>query len=119
MRYPPSGESLPRRSLGGKMVATAGPGRTSASSLIVGICFLIAALEGYDIQAFGVAAPHMAPDMGLNPAELGWAGSAAMGGLVIGAFPGGWAAARWGRKPVLIASVLIFGIFSMATAFAG
>jgi AAHS family 3-hydroxyphenylpropionic acid transporter len=87
--------------------------------LVIGICFLIAALEGYDIQAFGVAAPHLAPDMGLNPAQVGWAGSAAMVGLVIGAFTGGWAADRWGRKPVLLASVLIFGIFSIVTAFAG
>lgn len=92
--------------------AAAGPG------LVIGICFMIAALEGYDIQAFGVAAPHLAPDMGLNPAQVGWAGSAAMAGLVIGAFTGGWAADRWGRKPVLLASVLAFGVFSIATAFA-
>jgi AAHS family 3-hydroxyphenylpropionic acid transporter len=38
---------------------------------------------------------------------------------VVGAFTGGWAADRWGRKPVLLASVLIFGVFSIATAFAG
>ena len=91
---------------------------TTRSAVVIGICFLIAALEGYDIQAFGVAAPHMAPDLGLNSAQLGWAGSAAMVGLVIGAFTGGWAADRWGRKPVLIASVVTFGIFSLATAFA-
>ena len=94
------------------------PESANRSALIIGICFLIAALEGYDIQAFGVGAPHLAPDLGLNPAQLGWAGSAAMVGLVIGAFTGGWAADRWGRKPVLIASVATFGIFSIATAFA-
>jgi AAHS family 3-hydroxyphenylpropionic acid transporter len=38
---------------------------------------------------------------------------------VIGAFTGGGAAHRWGRKPVLIASVVTFGIFSIATALAG
>ncbi|MDB5425895.1 MAG: hypothetical protein JWQ29_3311 [Phenylobacterium sp.] len=89
------------------------------SGLVIGVCFLIAALEGYDIQAFGVAAPHFAPELGLNPAQVGWAGSAAMVGLVIGAFAGGWAADRWGRKPILLASVLAFGAFSIATAFAG
>jgi AAHS family 3-hydroxyphenylpropionic acid transporter len=101
------------------MATTADAAQAPRSALIIGICFLIAALEGYDIQAFGVAAPHMAPDLALNSAQLGWAGSAAMVGLVIGAFTGGWAADRWGRKPVLIASVVTFGIFSIATAFAG
>ena len=89
-----------------------------APGFIVAICFGIAALEGYDIQAFGVAAPHMAPELGLGPAELGWAGSAAMFGLVVGALSGGWLADRFGRRPVLTVSVALFGIFSVVTALA-
>jgi AAHS family 3-hydroxyphenylpropionic acid transporter len=84
--------------------------------LVVAVCFLIAALEGYDIQAFGVAAPHLAPELGLDSAQVGWAASAAMIGLVIGAFTGGWSADRTGRKPVLLVSVAIFGLFSVLTA---
>jgi AAHS family 3-hydroxyphenylpropionic acid transporter len=90
--------------------------RQAPPALIVAICFGIAALEGYDIQAFGVAAPHMAPSLGLGPTQLGWAGSAAMIGLVIGALFGGWAADRYGRRPVLLGSVALFGLFSLATA---
>ena len=89
--------------------------RHAKTGLIVTICFLIAALEGYDIQAFGVAAPQIVPELGLLAAQQGWAASAAMVGLVIGAFTGGWAADRVGRKPVLIASVLLFGVFSLIT----
>jgi len=85
---------------------------------VVFICFLIAAVEGYDIQAFGVAAPKMIPELGLNPAQQGWAGSAAMIGLVVGAFAGGWLADRYGRKPVLLGSVAAFGVFSLVTATA-
>jgi len=85
------------------------------AGLIVTICFLIAALEGYDIQAFGVAAPQLVPHLGLTAGQQGWAASAAMIGLVMGAVTGGWAADRVGRKPVLIASVVLFGIFSVAT----
>ena len=96
----------------GKSLGGAGAG------LVVFVCFLIAAIEGYDIQAFGVAAPKMIPELGLNPAQQGWAGSAAMIGLVIGAFIGGWLADRHGRKPVLLGSVAAFGIFSLVTATA-
>ena len=94
-------------------------GSAAGASLVVFVCFLIAAIEGYDIQAFGVAAPKMAPELGLDPSQLGWGGSAAMIGLVIGAFAGGWLADRFGRKPVLVGSVALFGVFSIVTATAG
>ncbi|WP_293907373.1 MFS transporter [Phenylobacterium sp.] len=90
-------------------------GRAGAG-LIVLLCFFIAALEGYDIQAFGVAASKLIPAFGLNPGQQGWAASAAMIGLVIGAFAGGWIADRVGRKPVLVVSVAAFGVFSLGTA---
>ena len=84
---------------------------------IILICFFIAALEGYDIQAFGVAAPRIVAELALSPAGQGWASAAAMIGMFIGAFVGGWASDRVGRRPVLVASVTAFGLFSLATAF--
>ena len=97
--------------------ATATRGRIGPG-LIVAICFAIAALEGYDIQAFGIAAPRMAPELHLNPGLMGWAGSAVMIGLMCGAFIGGGLADRIGRRPVLAVSVAAFGVFSLFTAFA-
>ncbi|WP_334164131.1 MFS transporter [Phenylobacterium sp.] len=93
----------------GKTASRLGPGAVTA------ICFLIAAIEGYDIQAFGVAAPQLVPELGLAADQQGWAASIAMVGLVIGAFAGGWLADRTGRKPVLIASVVGFGLCSIWT----
>lgn len=87
----------------------------SGRGLIVLVCFLIAALEGYDIQAFGIAAPKLAAQFALSPGQTGWAASAAMFGLVAGAFGGGWLADRIGRRPVLLAAVITFGLFSIAT----
>jgi AAHS family 3-hydroxyphenylpropionic acid transporter len=91
----------------------------SRSGMIVFICLLVAAIEGYDIQAFGVVAPMLARALHLGPAQMGLAASAAMAGLMAGAFFGGWMADRVGRKPVLIASIAAFGLFSLLTATAG
>ena len=88
-----------------------------SAAAVITICFFIAALEGYDIQAFGVSVPRLARDFGLGPQEIGWAGSAAMFGLVGGALLGGWAADRLGRRPILVASVVMFGIFSILTGY--
>lgn len=56
--------------------------------LTIGLCFLVALLEGLDLQATGVAAPHMAKEFALTSAMLGWARSLAAG------WPTGWAEKR-------------------------
>ena len=99
------------------MTALASRGRIGPG-LIVALCFGVAALEGYDIQAFGIAAPRFAPELHLGPSQVGLAGSAAMLGLMLGAFLGGGLADRYGRRPVLAIAVAAFGLFSVATAFA-
>lgn len=85
---------------------------------VVSVCILIAVLEGYDIQAIGVAAPTLAPALKLGPQAVGLAGSMAMVGLIFGAAIGGGVADRIGRRPVLAASAACFGLFSLMTAFA-
>jgi AAHS family 3-hydroxyphenylpropionic acid transporter len=94
------------------------PSRAFSPALVVAICFCIAALEGYDIQAVGVAAPSMAPALHMSEGQIGLAGSLSMVGLVLGAIIGGWTADRVGRKPVLVGSVAWFGAFSVVTALA-
>jgi AAHS family 3-hydroxyphenylpropionic acid transporter len=88
-------------------------------AVAVGLCFLVAVLEGFDIQAMGVAAPRLAPQFGLDARQMGWVFSISNIGLVIGASFGGWLADRTGRKPVLLGAVAMFGCFTLATAFAG
>ena len=92
--------------------------RVARPGLVVFTCFLIAALEGYDLQAFGVAAPALAKLFGLTPGRIGWLGGMAMIGVVLGALVGGRLADRIGRKPVLVVSVLVFGVFSIGTGMA-
>ncbi len=83
--------------------------------ITIALCFAVAVLDGFDTQAIGVAAPRLAAELGLNSAVLGMALSATNIGLVLGASIGGWLTDRWGRKPVLMASVLTFGVFTLAT----
>jgi AAHS family 3-hydroxyphenylpropionic acid transporter len=92
--------------------------RAIPAAAIITLCAAIAMLEGYDIQAMGVAAPRMMPALGLDHAQAGWALSASMIGLVIGSLIGGRLADRIGRRPVLTVSVIAFGAFSLATAVA-
>ncbi len=53
------------------------------------LCFLVAMIEGFDIQAAGVVAPRLAPALGLGPADMGLFFSAATLGLIAGAVIGG------------------------------
>ncbi|MET0535072.1 MAG: MFS transporter [Steroidobacter sp.] len=91
-------------------------------AVTVALCFLVAVVEGFDIQALGVAAPRLAPQFGLSPGQLGLVFAISNVGLVIGATSGGWLADRVGRKPVFMGAVITFGLFTLlmtlATGFA-
>ncbi len=87
-------------------------------AVTIGLCFLVALLEGLDLQAAGIAAPGMANAFGLDKLQMGWVFSAGILGLLPGALVGGWLADRFGRKRILIGSVALFGLFSLATAHA-
>jgi AAHS family 3-hydroxyphenylpropionic acid transporter len=104
------------RALGETMTAeTLRDDARAGAALTIALCFAVAVLEGFDIQAMGVAAPKLGPELHLDKATLGEALSASNIGLVLGASLGGWLADKWGRKPVLIGAVLMFGVFTIGT----
>lgn len=95
--------------------------RTPSSSstrlmLTIGLCFLVALMEGLDLQAAGIAAGGIAQAFALDKMQMGWIFSAGILGLLPGALVGGMLADRYGRKRILISSVALFGLFSLATA---
>ena len=81
------------------------------------LAFLAAVIEGFDLQAAGVAVPKLAPAFGLTPQQIGLFFSAATFGLIFGALAGGRIADAWGRRAGLVISLVTFGIFSIATAY--
>ncbi|RGD92718.1 MULTISPECIES: 3-(3-hydroxy-phenyl)propionate transporter MhpT [unclassified Acinetobacter] len=83
----------------------------------VAICFLIAVIEGLDIQAAGIAAAGIREYFGLDSSQLGVFFSAGILGLLPGALVGGRFADRIGRKKVLIGSVAIFAVFTLCTVW--
>jgi AAHS family 3-hydroxyphenylpropionic acid transporter len=92
--------------------------RAGATGIMaIGLCLLAAMLEGFDIASMGVAAPRMVPALGLSKPEAGFAFSASLLGLLLGAAVCGPFADRFGRKPVLLTAVVVYGLFSLATAF--
>ncbi|MEG2358979.1 3-(3-hydroxy-phenyl)propionate transporter MhpT [Acinetobacter sp.] len=83
----------------------------------VAICFLIAVIEGLDIQAAGIAAAGISEHFGLDKPQLGVFFSAGILGLLPGALAGGRFADRIGRKKVLICSTAVFAVFTLCTVW--
>jgi len=81
-------------------------------------CVLAALCEGIDLQGAGVAAPGIAREFGISPPQLGNFLSASTVGLFLGALIGGRGGDRIGRKRVLVASLAMFGLFSLLTPLA-
>jgi AAHS family 3-hydroxyphenylpropionic acid transporter len=82
------------------------------------LCFCAAIIEGIDLQSMGIAASGIAAEFHLPREHLGAVLTASPLGLFFGAFLGGRAADYWGRRTALIASIVVFGLFQLATAWA-
>jgi AAHS family 3-hydroxyphenylpropionic acid transporter len=81
-------------------------------------CALTAFCEGIDLQAAGVAAAGIGAEFKPTSDQFGTFFSASTLGLFFGALIGGRLADSIGRKKVLVASVALFGVFSLLTSFA-
>tara|TARA_R110000782_G_scaffold182437_6_gene272689 strand:- start:27677 stop:28915 length:1239 start_codon:yes stop_codon:yes gene_type:complete len=80
------------------------------------LCFFAAVLEGGDIVSMGLAAPSVAREFGFDPGELSYILTAAVIGLMFGAFIGGRLGDMFGRKWMLTGSIFFVGLFSLLTS---
>jgi Major Facilitator Superfamily len=83
------------------------------------LCGAVLFLEGYDIAAVGYALPSLVDTWKVHPQVFTPVLTAGNVGLLLGSLCAGLLGDRMGRKPVLIGCAVVFGIFSLLSAFAG
>lgn len=80
-------------------------------------CFLAIAFDGYDIAIYGVGLPWMMKDLHFTSLQSGAVGSITLFGMVLGALFLAPIADRYGRKNILVISMVLFSLFSLAAGF--
>ncbi len=86
---------------------------------VAALCALVQVCDGYDINSIGVSVPSLTHAWSLPGPAFTQAFLWSSIGILVGALSAGPIGDRVGRKPLLIASLTIFGAASLFTAFAG
>lgn len=84
---------------------------------VFALCFALALMDGYDAQSLGAIGPAVIQSLGLSPRDFGFVFSVGGVGVLVGTLAFGMLADRFGRRSMLLASALIFGVFSIAMAW--
>ncbi|MGP2519963.1 MFS transporter [Pantoea ananatis] len=90
---------------------------SSGQIRLIVLCFIVVALDGMDIAIMGFIAPSLKASWNVTNHQLGVVISAALIGLALGAMIAGPLADRFGRRLMIIFSVLFFGLWTLVTAF--
>jgi AAHS family 4-hydroxybenzoate transporter-like MFS transporter len=86
---------------------------------VVALCSLIQICDGYDVGSIGWAVPSLTHAWNVPPSAFALAFLWSNLGVMAGALSSGPIGDRFGRKPLLLASIAIFGLASLLSAFAG
>ena len=80
------------------------------------LCGIVIVLDGFDTQCMGFLVPVMSENLHIALPAFGPILSAALFGLMIAAMASGPIADRYGRRWVVIVSVIVFAVFALFTA---
>src|SRR5690242_11706222 len=92
-------------------------GMSARQWILAALCFLIVLTDGIDVAIMGFAAPSIIDEWGISRAAFGMVMGAAPIGLALGAIFAGPSSDWFGRRRVLLVSVLSFGLLTLLTAF--
>ena len=82
----------------------------------IALCAVVVVLDGFDTQCMGFLVPVISENLHIALPSFGPVLSAALVGLMVAAMASGPIADRWGRRWVVIVSVLVFALFALLTA---
>ncbi|HMF92870.1 MAG TPA: MFS transporter, partial [Vicinamibacterales bacterium] len=82
----------------------------------IALCAVVVILDGFDTQCMGFLVPVISENLHIALPSFGPVLSAALVGLMVAAMASGPIADRWGRRWVVIVSVLVFALFALLTA---
>lgn len=85
---------------------------------VVGLCWLVNMLDGFDLLAISFTAPAIARAWQLDPTTLGMLFSSGLVGMTIGSFLLGPAADRIGRRRMILIATGVLGLSTLLTAVA-
>jgi AAHS family 4-hydroxybenzoate transporter-like MFS transporter len=85
---------------------------------VIGLCFVIALLDGFDTQSIAFIGSSIKADFGLSTAMMTWVITASTIGMCLGAVTLGSLGDRIGRRPTIMLALSIFGIGSILGSLA-
>ncbi len=81
------------------------------------LCGFIAMLDGFDTQCIAFVAPVLAKEWSVEAGLFGPVFAAGLLGIMAGQFVFGPVSDKFGRRPVILVCMLIFGVLTLATAY--
>lgn len=85
----------------------------------IALCALAVFLDGYDAQMFAMAVPLLSHEFNVPPTAFAAASSGSLAGMAVGALVLSPLADRYGRRLLLVASLLLFGLPTLLAMQAG
>lgn len=83
------------------------------------LCAALFAVDGFDMQSIAFSIPAIAGDWGVAPAAFGLALGTTVLGFAVGSAIFGSMADRFGRRPMLLVTAVLFGVFTLGAATSG